>query len=651
MTEEPGNRGGWTPNALRALREGVAERRRGIGAPERRFDLSRLSAFGQPMAEFAKLGLNVLKGAGGKLPEIGAGVVVGQIFRYGIGAGLVAVGLSGWTLTLGVGALGGAAGGVLIGGVREIGRQYTEYTGESAARGLFKRQFRVLADVDSTRVKGAMFKGAIYGAAGGVFGIAALEKFGEWGVLEKIGQTGVAEKLGGLKDTLGGVKDAIGGKLPWSTNVASGGPPPGDSLSPVDARATAEAAVLPPTETQTPTPTETPRPTSTPTPATTPAEAAGASPDATRTPTPTSSPTPSPSPTPSALPDVSGVVAPSVDTSVDIRPSGAATTTATVTPTPTLVEPSVDTVVDVRPSGAPVAPSPTPSVETTVTGTAPDTSLPDTAAVAPLDKGLFIEAGRFNPEIPLPSDAQDWMKGANDINGDYGLAKQALVGEYIYKWNVTNLIAEKAMPPGVTSATFDPNTLDAIRNHLMHVMEVQVNEAFDAHLQEAVQNNLTLEQTIELSRPDFEHAVFPDGSNINPEMLQEAKKVIEVHTIINNFLKDPSVDIQKLPPNVQLDQYMGTLGITPTPERYGQIIAENYDGLVDAWRRIHPGSPFPAYLGEIESLVEKAQNGDRIALDRLKQVFQFNTLGGENFVRSLPSALRDKIMAELAKLR
>ncbi len=221
---------------------------------ERRFDLSGVMALGQPISAFVRLGANVVKEAG---PGLVTGMVLGGVTREAAKTSLTLLGLSNWGLTMGAGAIAGAVGG----GLREVGKQYTEREGESALRAVYKRRFRELAPTDGGKVFKAMIRGGVFGAAGGFLGAALVQ--------------GLADKFDIHLPQI---------KLPnWglpSIGLFAGAH---DSV----ASATPVAVDLPPTDTPTPTETVTSTPTTTAT--------------ATATASPTSVPTEIPAVTPTDI--------------------------------------------------------------------------------------------------------------------------------------------------------------------------------------------------------------------------------------------------------------------------------------------------------------------------------------------------------------
>lgn len=257
----------------------------------------------------------------------------------------------------------------------------------------------------------------------------------------------------------------------------------------------------------------------------------------------------------------------------------------------------------------PAPPAPVPAPE-------PIAALVEPGAPA-VESGHIIHAGPDSPEIKVPDNLppeQQWMLGADDIHEDYGLMKQAEVGRILP--NIDQILQGQ----GITETNTDAATLDAIRNHLQHVAEVEVNKAFDSHLQEAVNQGMSLDQIKEIGHKDFTDWL----TNEAPSQIQEqANLVTQVHDQIPEVLKPQSqaeiYPVQSFHSGEEMNQFM--VRIQGYPRYLGLEILANYDLLTESWRVTYPDTPFPAYLGEIDSLITKAEQGDEIALGRLHQAF------------------------------
>lgn len=268
-----------------------------------------------------------------------------------------------------------------------------------------------------------------------------------------------------------------------------------------------------------------------------------------------------------------------------------------------------------------------------------------------------------NPEIQIPDDAPQWMKEANDINKEYGLAKQALVGEYFFAEN--NNVVDKAIESylssqGKTLVDLSPLELETIKDHLMHVMEVHVNQDFDSRLPEAVNKNISLEEMKSIGRESFEEWINSGG--FNTEMVQEAAKVVEVHNQINEIMSTTKLGGYEIPVSADVsfsfavEDYFKNAPRPPSldqfiPQSLGIHIASNYDVLYNGWNRVHPDLPFPVHLGEAVYLVEKAEAGDVDALMRLKAAFSGIAKGGEYFYFGGGIPILDRIYDLLKQLR
>lgn len=250
-----------------------------------------------------------------------------------------------------------------------------------------------------------------------------------------------------------------------------------------------------------------------------------------------------------------------------------------------------------------------------------------------------IAASINNPEIQIPDDAPQWMKDANDINKDYGLTKQALVGEYFFAEN--NNVVDKALEVFVATdgrvfADLSPVEQETVRDHLMHVMEVHVNQDFDSHLEEAVNKNISLDDMKSIGRSSFEQ--WKNSADFTNQMTQEASNIVEVHDQINDLVQEAF--------SGRISQ--DVLNLDYAPEKLGSIIATNYDTLFNGWHKIHPDQQFPVHLSEIRYLILLAQEGNESALIRLKGAFG-GVAVGQDHLYWYPD-LQQKIM-ELLRLK
>lgn len=225
--------------------------------------------------------------------------------------------------------------------------------------------------------------------------------------------------------------------------------------------------------------------------------------------------------------------------------------------------------------------------------------------------GYVIEAGPNSPEIKVPENLppeQQWIAGANDINQDYGLMKQAEVGKILPK------IDEFLASQGFTEANTSPDTLAAMRDHLQHVAEARVNSVYDTHLQEAVTNHMSLAEVQNNWHQDFSKWV--EGG----EMIREMTPYLQVEAV---GLQPGFVEQTIFPPlGLPLDSVLNA-SLSPQEWRniapkLGSFVAANIDPLNEAWHRTFPTEKFPVQLEEISDLVYRLQGGDFTALEKLK---------------------------------
>lgn len=275
--------------------------------------------------------------------------------------------------------------------------------------------------------------------------------------------------------------------------------------------------------------------------------------------------------------------------------------------------------------------------ETQTPETSVETSVPEAPSV--VESGHVIQAGPDSPEIKVPDNLQpqeQWIAGANDINKDYGLMKQAEVGAMLPK------IDELLTSQGLTDA--DPN-YEAMRNHLQHIAEQKVNEVYDSHLQEAVANHMSLDQVKESWQNNFSDWIDQG------EMAKDMVPVIQIDSIA--LQPDTINSLRTIPPGLSFESVLNN---TITPEGWkglapwlGSHIAANIDVLNEGWHRTFPTEHFPVKLGEISTLVHNFQNGDLNASEKLKSAFRGLSQGEK--IRLLTDSSYQNVWAILEQMK
>lgn len=308
------------------------------------------------------------------------------------------------------------------------------------------------------------------------------------------------------------------------------------------------------------------------------------------------------------------------------------------TPTATPVETKVPS------AGSTVEPSPTRVPSSPTASAVPATATPGAAAA---ESGHIIHKGPDSPEIKLPANLpsdQRWMLDANDINKDYGLMKQAEVGR------IVPMIDEFLQKQGITET--NPNYA-ALRDQLIGVAEVKVNQVYDSHLQEAVANRMTLDQVHDKWSNNFSE--WASSDKMVTSMTDSLHSLQNGIAQIDKVAGDPASIQGTIPATREsLNQYLGSYlnsdrAISRNAGIIGAHIAVNHEVLNEAWEKIHPGVEFPVHIGEINYIVNMAINNDPVALQRLK--LAFSGLTPEQKLRILSQMGIRNISEILARLK
>lgn len=252
-----------------------------------------------------------------------------------------------------------------------------------------------------------------------------------------------------------------------------------------------------------------------------------------------------------------------------------------------------------------------------------------------------IAKGTYSPEIKLPANAADWMRGANDIHGDYGLMKQAAVGKILPR------IDEFLSAQGITEANTDPLTFQTLRDQLIGGAEAKINSVYDSHLQEAVANGMSLEQMESTWGNDFTQWVQGD---MNTEMVESLHSMKEGMAQIQNIAANPTYTIPVpvevpaggIPPDSPFNWVsQNDAWWKENAQTAGALLAINYETLYADWAKAFPRVPFPAHFGEIDYLVKTIKGGGLDApeaLERLRAVVK-RISGGEKLKDLTPEGI------------
>lgn len=249
----------------------------------------------------------------------------------------------------------------------------------------------------------------------------------------------------------------------------------------------------------------------------------------------------------------------------------------------------------------------------------------------------FIEPGRYSPKITIPDNAQVWIKDANNFDGVYAKSIQAEVGKY-YQGTIDKAVEQLLSQQGKTPADLSQSSLEGMRNHMLHIMEDQGNRAFDSHLADAVKNNIALDQMKEISERSYVEWLNSNGMN---DLVNGGKEFLEVDNQIHPLgnLRDTVTGLEGV--QMRLGGNMINAGEILTngffldgkenPQQLGALIAVNYDMLFGNWKATYPDLSFPAYLGEILYLIQRADGGDTASLERLRWIFKMAIVNGDHF--------------------
>ncbi|TSC87447.1 MAG: hypothetical protein G01um10147_624 [Microgenomates group bacterium Gr01-1014_7] len=515
----------------------------------------------------------------------------GALLRMGLGA---TAGVAGFTAVPVWGIA--AAGGGIMGGVRE----HFKRTNETWARMRQEQGREVLGVVNKKLGKGdtlkgffnpdqkrsitfAIMRGSAFGGAGNVAG--------GWVAETAVGQAvkGVFSGVGEAKDEflggVGGLKDAIGAARSADT---SGG---------------AAAA----------TPTETPTPTAT----------------STATPTPTATEVPK---TATALP-----------------PS------PTVQPTPAETQTSVPhSIPEALGRGIPFIGKPLDAVAG---------GFHNVGLKAHEITGWGLDAGKtfvdhsqyFKGRMEITDSSPDWVKNINSLDGEYGRAIQGTVVENLPEQRVkaqeiAHIIMDERGQPYYTYQT------NAISNHIQHIMEDQANKAFDSNLQSLVDRGVNLN---ELTQKQFEEMIKEEGRKKFEEWLRDkatdditegVKAILNTEDQIKQVLSQGQGLVAEVrpvpagtnvfdvvaPPNADTDiEFLKKI----IPNMTANIAAN--EGVLTGWYwEGNPERVYPAYLGELNYLMKKAEEGNLEALLRLKDAFKSVRPSDSQFKMLTPEGIK-----------
>jgi hypothetical protein len=251
-------------------------------------------------------------------------------------------------------------------------------------------------------------------------------------------------------------------------------------------------------------------------------------------------------------------------------------------------------------------------------------------------RGSYIEPGKFSPKIDIPEDAPDWLKAdnINSLNGEYAHHVQAAVGEgFQAKQDQIVRIAEEVARQ--QSKTLSLEDRYKIINDAMHTIEVAGNKSFDSHLEEIVKGSRSLDDLNNLGKADLDDWFKKD---FDKDIAERVKIFYQTQGQIDSVLTDSNV----LGPDMDIPSGKSIFEIQfsgKNPNDINQLkeitnqmvnrIAVNQDEILHAaashWAQEQAAHPdqavdfyFPAYLGELEYLREKALAGDVDSLYRLR---------------------------------
>lgn len=278
-------------------------------------------------------------------------------------------------------------------------------------------------------------------------------------------------------------------------------------------------------------------------------------------------------------------------------------------------------------------------------------------------KKAYIDLGQGIPKVEVPNNAQDWIKDLNNSNGDYQtIVSQEVgrnVGEVGKDLSYIEYGIQRALEAqGKTIADIDPITLDAMRNHLLHIMEAQANDAFNSHLEEAIKQNISLDEIRALGNKSYD--LWLDSSALD-ELAKGAADLMQVHDQVNSI----TAEIAKssagwtVNPGESFVSALEHNGVDVNAIDKSQLrklgvdvmLAANYDMLARSFNMTYPDIQFPIRFGEIPYLVDLAEKGDENALRRIKGAFAGKAVNLERFFPLAPGTIWDRIRELLAKLR
>ena len=357
---------------------------------------------------------------------------------------------------------------------------------------------------------------------------------------------------------------------------------------------------------------------------------------------------------------------------------GAAAATSTATPTSTGTEvPKTATALPPSPTAVPPLPTAQPSVPPIPE--APGRGIPVLGKVVDVVGGGFhnvglkaheitglgLDAGKifvdhsayFKGRVEITDSSPDWIKSINRLDGEYGRAIQGTVGESLpgMREKATDLASQLARERGLPDYYFRQ---DAIANHIQHIMEDHANRAFDSQLQQLVASGQDLNQITdpgsikELGKKAFQDWLdnksteeimaganaFFDTENQIDQVLQSTPGLVAENRIVPAGTRPFDIFF----PNDNVDFLRKKI-----PDMAAHIAANEVS--LTEWWPVLKHEPYPAYLGELTYLVQRAEAGDLDALDRLKDAFKSANRNEVNFKLLTPDGIK-KVLEILRQL-